>query len=252
MTSSKWICVELKLLLLRLAEVIPDGPASQPETQADVLRRVHSELKSGVHGLQQSLHGMSLVPSNNPHSTGQVTRNCPEIRRDLSKQRAMIIFAFCQAVRIFGRDLESEKLVLQHRFQNYLKLSDEIQSTGTLAQETLHNLGVDFDRCIQALDQLEHSRENEQVSTSTPLCRSLDPLEIDRLLPSVLESSTSLDNCSRQCIICLQQYVPWEEVRIFAPCRHKFHKVCIDLWLTSWTYGPTCPVCRVHLHGAQD
>jgi hypothetical protein len=250
MTSSRWVCVEMKLLLFRLAEIIPDG-AAYPGTQVDVLRRVHSELKSGVVGLQQCLHETLFVPSDT-HPARHVIGNHPHIRRDVNKQRAMIIFAFCQAVRIFGRDMESEKLVLQHRFQNYMKPSEEDQGASTLAQNTLHHLSVDFERCIQALDLFEQSQERDEVSTETPLCRSLDQREIDTLLPSVVESSTALENSSRQCIVCLQEYVPWEEVRIFAPCRHKFHKVCIDHWLTSWTYGPTCPVCRVHLQGAYE
>jgi len=50
-------------------------------------------------------------------------------------------------------------------------------------------------------------------------------------------SDDSPDNCS----VCLEKYDDSEEVKVLL-CKHYFHKVCIDTWLTNnSTY---CPLCR--------
>ncbi len=43
----------------------------------------------------------------------------------------------------------------------------------------------------------------------------------------------------QQCRICLQRYLEGQHVRRL-PCRHKFHKDCIDNWLLH--QHATCPV----------
>lgn len=44
-----------------------------------------------------------------------------------------------------------------------------------------------------------------------------------------------------QCLVCLDDYEPEEEVRVMS-CRHAFHKNCVDKWLT--TGRNNCPACR--------
>ena len=45
----------------------------------------------------------------------------------------------------------------------------------------------------------------------------------------------------RQCLICLEDYDPEEELRLLS-CRHVFHRDCVDRWLE--TGRNNCPACR--------
>lgn len=78
------------------------------------------------------------------------------------------------------------------------------------------------------------SRVREFHGMSSRLVKAMPSL----IFTSVLEE----DNCtSRTCAICLEDYNFGEKIRIL-PCRHKFHAVCVDAWLTSWR--TFCPVCK--------
>ena len=48
-----------------------------------------------------------------------------------------------------------------------------------------------------------------------------------------------------ECCVCLSRIRAGEATRRLQPCRHAFHRDCVDRWLTLCKR--TCPLCRVHV-----
>lgn len=55
------------------------------------------------------------------------------------------------------------------------------------------------------------------------------------------DSNNSTRNEEKRCEICLEKYEVGDELRTL-PCFHRFHKYCIDQWLST---ASTCPLCKI-------
>ncbi|KAJ1463067.1 hypothetical protein M885DRAFT_504596 [Pelagophyceae sp. CCMP2097] len=50
------------------------------------------------------------------------------------------------------------------------------------------------------------------------------------------------------CSVCISDYEPNEQLRLL-PCKHAFHKTCVDQWLGV---NATCPLCRTSIFADDD
>ncbi|CAG8638417.1 27911_t:CDS:2, partial [Gigaspora margarita] len=72
--------------------------------------------------------------------------------------------------------------------------------------------------------------------------RNLAPPQFVGDLPTkIFYRSKRQENEPQECVICLEDFVDEDELRII-PCFHEFHIKCIDSWLT--TRHRFCPICK--------
>jgi len=67
--------------------------------------------------------------------------------------------------------------------------------------------------------------------------------EFDNIFITPIVTQQTLENMDledNQCVICLVAYVPGDYVSRL-PCEHRFHRACINPWLSN---NNTCPTCR--------
>ncbi|CAO3586438.1 unnamed protein product [Absidia cylindrospora] len=96
---------------------------------------------------------------------------------------------------------------------------------------------------ISSLCQYEHQQQHLQKHAT------LNEIDLEICLPrhcntisTATTPATTMDDDKdeTECPICLDYFDQGSEYRVL-PCRHAFHTVCIDPWLTG--YKSSCPVC---------
>merc|ERR1719412_1147822 len=87
-------------------------------------------------------------------------------------------------------------------------------------------------RYIHAKDQLERKLCSQAK-------RALQIISTSVLKKDDLEAKDFFDTCA----VCIENYRVEDIVRIL-PCKHQFHKTCIDQWLLE---KRTCPMCKMDI-----
>ncbi|KAH7915433.1 hypothetical protein BJ138DRAFT_1109648 [Hygrophoropsis aurantiaca] len=84
-----------------------------------------------------------------------------------------------------------------------------------------------------------------QVKPPTASKEEIDRSGLEVIKPSSLQQYEQekkiSSNCVDKCLICLDDYMPEEDIRVLG-CKHGFHKTCVDRWLE--TGRNNCPACR--------
>ena len=77
------------------------------------------------------------------------------------------------------------------------------------------------------------------ISNSTSQPSDLTEATVSQFRTRRVVAGSMLLSPGQQCRVCLRQYINGDLVR-YLPCRHHFHRACIDQWLLH--RHPTCPV----------
>lgn len=89
-----------------------------------------------------------------------------------------------------------------------------------------------------AAESSTRRRQSSRQTTTSNLRKGVDPMTI-RALP--VYSYCGGAKYQMDCAICLSEFDESEAVKVIPFCKHVFHPMCIDTWLSSHV---TCPVCR--------
>jgi hypothetical protein len=78
--------------------------------------------------------------------------------------------------------------------------------------------------------------------------RSLRAQGVIDALPVHVHSESAPGAYDSMCIFCQDEYAAQDEVRVL-PCKHGFHKTCVDEWLLA---NNSCPLCKVAVAPDED
>ncbi|XP_060707333.1 RING finger protein 150a isoform X2 [Hemiscyllium ocellatum] len=84
-----------------------------------------------------------------------------------------------------------------------------------------------------------NARDRNQRRLGDAAKKAISKLQIRTIKKGDKETESDFDNCA----VCIEGYKPNDVVRIL-PCRHLFHKTCVDPWLLDHR---TCPMCKMNI-----
>ncbi|XP_043530075.1 RING finger protein 150a isoform X1 [Chiloscyllium plagiosum] len=84
-----------------------------------------------------------------------------------------------------------------------------------------------------------NARDRNQRRLGDAAKKAIGKLQIRTIKKGDKETESDFDNCA----VCIEGYKPNDVVRIL-PCRHLFHKTCVDPWLLDHR---TCPMCKMNI-----
>ncbi|XP_053110319.1 RING finger protein 150 isoform X2 [Hemicordylus capensis] len=84
-----------------------------------------------------------------------------------------------------------------------------------------------------------NARDRNQRRLGDAAKKAISKLQVRTIRKGDKETESDFDNCA----VCIEGYKPNDVVRIL-PCRHLFHKSCVDPWLLDHR---TCPMCKMNI-----
>ncbi|TNM93921.1 hypothetical protein fugu_002097 [Takifugu bimaculatus] len=84
-----------------------------------------------------------------------------------------------------------------------------------------------------------NARDRNQRRLGDAAKKAISKLQVRTIRKGDQETETDFDNCA----VCIEGYKANDVVRIL-PCRHLFHKSCVDPWLLDHR---TCPMCKMNI-----
>ncbi|XP_062992424.1 RING finger protein 150 [Elgaria multicarinata webbii] len=84
-----------------------------------------------------------------------------------------------------------------------------------------------------------NARDRNQRRLGDAAKKAISKLQVRTIRKGDKETEPDFDNCA----VCIEGYKPNDIVRIL-PCRHLFHKSCVDPWLLDHR---TCPMCKMNI-----
>ncbi|KAJ4944180.1 hypothetical protein JOQ06_013660 [Pogonophryne albipinna] len=84
-----------------------------------------------------------------------------------------------------------------------------------------------------------NARDRNQRRLGDAAKKAISKLQVRTIKKGDKETESDFDNCA----VCIEGYKPNDVVRVL-PCRHVFHKHCVDPWLQDHR---TCPMCKMNI-----
>ncbi|KAJ8000703.1 hypothetical protein DPEC_G00183110 [Dallia pectoralis] len=84
-----------------------------------------------------------------------------------------------------------------------------------------------------------NARDRNQRQLGDAAKKAISKLQVRTIRKGDMETESDFDHCA----VCIEGYKANDVVRIL-PCRHIFHKSCVDPWLLDHR---TCPMCKINI-----
>ncbi|XP_062852305.1 RING finger protein 150a [Trichomycterus rosablanca] len=84
-----------------------------------------------------------------------------------------------------------------------------------------------------------NARDRNQKRLGDAAKKAISKLQVRTIRKGDKETESEFDNCA----VCIEGYKANDVVRVL-PCRHVFHKICVDPWLQDHR---TCPMCKMNI-----
>ena len=113
--------------------------------------------------------------------------------------------------------------------------------------ENLDNFMNEVDNILNEYNHIRVEIENLINNLNEKNKNKVGPIDkklLDKLIIKKIEDIDQLHEESKKCIICLEDFIN-NDIVIYLPCFHVFHKICLIKWIKRHA---TCPLCKLNIN----